>query len=54
VVSCSSSIFSLLKASAGGSQAVSADEFLPCLIYVILKSNPPRIHTNINFITRFR
>ncbi|GMR40585.1 hypothetical protein PMAYCL1PPCAC_10780, partial [Pristionchus mayeri] len=47
---CSHKIFDSLRESAA---PTSADEFLPALIYVLLKGNPPLIQSNINFISRF-
>jgi len=51
LVKCSKKVFEMLQLS--NESPASADDFLPCLIYVCLKANPPRVQSNINFITRF-
>jgi hypothetical protein len=47
-------IYSILNKASSEGHAAGADEFLPLLIYVVLKSNPPQMHSNIQYILRFR
>ncbi|OZC09510.1 a20-like zinc finger [Onchocerca flexuosa] len=52
LVRCSKMIFEALKESRSGAPA-GADEYLPVLIFVILKGNPPLIQSNVKFVSRF-
>ncbi|PWA00170.1 hypothetical protein BB558_003789 [Smittium angustum] len=51
ILNCCTVIYGLLKRAEGD---VGADSFLPLLIYVIIITNPPRLVSNVQYISRFR
>ncbi|KAI1142447.1 hypothetical protein F5Y05DRAFT_370990 [Hypoxylon sp. FL0543] len=51
VLNCCKVIFGLLKHNQSDS---SADSFMPLLIYVVLRSNPDHLVSNVHYILRFR
>lgn len=44
----------LAEASNRRTEEIGADDFLPGLIYLLLKSNPPLLHSNLRYISCFR
>ncbi|KAG2171797.1 hypothetical protein INT43_008177 [Umbelopsis isabellina] len=51
ILNCCKVIFGLIRHVEGDA---GADKFLPILIYVVLKSNPPKLVSNVQYINRFR
>lgn len=40
--------------SGASGRPLSADDFLPLLIYCVVAANPPRLHSNLEFVAAFR
>lgn len=56
ILNCCKVITNLLHnaAVAANENPPGADEFLPVLIYVTIKANPPQLHSNLLYIQRYR
>eukprot|EP00040_Diaphanoeca_grandis_P000906 m.16827 g.16827 ORF g.16827 m.16827 type:complete len:469 (+) comp11228_c0_seq1:307-1713(+) len=52
VVTASKAIFDVITISNEGKPA-GADDFMPVLIYTIVKANPPMLYSNLQYVTRF-
>lgn len=44
----------LKRTRAEGGRPLAADDFLPLLIYAVIQANPPRLHSNVEFVASFR
>lgn len=55
IVQCSKTILELIQASrtSGQSVPVSADQFLPVLVFVVIQANPPMLPADMKYLTRF-
>lgn len=54
ILNCCTIIYTILNKAYLSGEPAGADEFLPILIYVTLKANPPQLHSNILYISNFR
>ncbi|UJR24966.1 hypothetical protein I4U23_006330 [Adineta vaga] len=52
IMDCKSCIETAIHASCSNS-GINADSFLPALIYIVLKAKPPRLHSNMQFLSHF-
>lgn len=57
IVQCSKTIIDLLQVNRinrdGRSVPVSADQFLPVLVFVVIQANPPMLPADMKYLTRF-
>ncbi|XP_049389354.1 vacuolar protein sorting-associated protein 9A-like isoform X2 [Solanum stenotomum] len=54
ILNCCKVINNLLTSVSAKDNPPGADDFLPVLIYVTIKANPPQLHSNLLYIQRFR
>ncbi|WWD19140.1 hypothetical protein CI109_103598 [Kwoniella shandongensis] len=53
ILNCCKVIFGLIR-NAYGTESTGADNFVPILIFVVLRANPDNMLSNIEYISRFR
>ncbi|GAA0158756.1 guanyl-nucleotide exchange factor [Lithospermum erythrorhizon] len=54
ILNCCKVINNLLLNATSDEDPPGADDFLPVLIYIIIKANPPQLHSNLLYIQRYR
>ncbi|KAG0239717.1 hypothetical protein BGW41_007517 [Actinomortierella wolfii] len=52
ILNCCKFIFTFIRRSEGSGKG--ADTFLPILIFVVIRANPPHLVSNVQYISRFR
>jgi len=53
LIKCFQMLYKAIEKTNTG-QSVGADELLPLLIYIMIKANPPCLHSNVHFVSMFR
>ncbi|WCJ44570.1 Vacuolar sorting protein 9 (VPS9) domain [Euphorbia peplus] len=54
ILNCCKVINNLLLSISSSDNPPGADDFLPVLIYITIKANPPQLHSNLLYIQRYR
>jgi hypothetical protein len=54
LIECITIIVNILDLCSTSSSAVGSDDSLPIIIYVVIKSQPQRLYSNLNYIVKFR
>lgn len=54
VMNCCRVINNVLTSSSKAQAPPGADDFFPLLVYTIIRANPPRLESNLQFVSRFR
>jgi len=54
ILSCCKRLFDTLRKVFGPDKTPGVDDFIPIFIFIILHSNPPCLHSNIQYLSHFR
>lgn len=53
ILNACKAVWKLVQSNTSG-QAAGADDFLPHLIFTVIRANPPNLHSNVQYIDRYR